>query len=99
MWMMLQQGQPGDFVIGTGKLHTLRDLCETAYRSVGRDWRESVGSDPALVRPLETGQTLSDATKALNQLGWKPSVSFDEMVKKMVAAQIFRLKNIAVISN
>jgi len=99
MWMMLQQGQPGDFVIGTGKLHTLRDLCETAYRSVDRDWRESVVSDPALVRPLETGQTLSDATKALNQLGWKPSVSFDEMVKKMVAAKICRLKNRAVISN
>lgn len=98
MWMMLQQGQPDDFVIGTGKLHTLKGLCETAYRSVGRDWRESVVSDPALVRPLETGQTLSDTTKALNQLGWKPTVSFDEMVKKMVAAQIFRLKNIAVIS-
>lgn len=96
MWMMLQQGQPDDFVIGTGKLHTLKDLCEMAYRSVGRDWRESVVSDPALVRPLESGQTLSDATKALNQLGWKPSVSFDEMVKKMVAAQIFRLENIAV---
>jgi GDPmannose 4,6-dehydratase len=55
MWMMLQQDRADDFVIGTGKLHTLKDLCEAAYRSVGRDWRECVVSDPALVRPLESG--------------------------------------------
>jgi GDPmannose 4,6-dehydratase len=99
MWLMLQQEKPDDYVIGTGKLNTLRDLCGTAYRSVDIDWRECVVIDPALVRPLETGQMLSDSTKALNQLGWKPSVTFDEMVKKMVAAQISRLKNIVVTKN
>ena len=94
MWLMLQQESPDDFVIGTGKLHTLRDLCETAYRSVNCDWRESVVSDPALVRPLESGQTLADPSKARKQLGWEPTISFDEMVKKMVTAQMLRLKTI-----
>ncbi len=94
MWLMLQHEQPHDFVIGTGQLHTLKDLCETAYRCVGKDWRESVVSDPALVRPLETGQTLADPTKAREQLGWEPTVSFDEMVQKMVSGQMLRLKNV-----
>lgn len=95
MWLMLQLEHPADFVIGTGKLHTLRDLCETAYRCVGKDWRESVVSDPALVRPLESGQTLSDPAKARQQLCWEPTVSFDEMVKKMVEAQLMRLKSVS----
>lgn len=99
MWLMLQQERPDDFVIGTGKLHTLRDLCETAYRSVNMDWRECVVSDPALVRPLETGQTLANPAKALKQLCWEPTVSFDDMVKKMVAAQILRLKSMVVVSS
>jgi GDPmannose 4,6-dehydratase len=66
---------------------------------VGKDWRESIVSDPALVRPLESGQTLADPSKARKQLGWEPTVSFDEMVKKMVAAQMLRLKNVATNSN
>lgn len=93
MWLMLQQEHPKDFVIGSGQLHTLRDLCETAYGCVDRDWRDSVVSDPALVRPLESEQTLADPSKARKQLGWEPTVSFDEMVKKMVAMQMLRLKN------
>ncbi|HVS26525.1 MAG TPA: GDP-mannose 4,6-dehydratase [Burkholderiales bacterium] len=99
MWLMLQQDRPDDFVIGTGQLHTLKELCEVAYRCVDRDWRECVVSDAALVRPLESGQTLADASKARKQLGWEPTVSFDAMVKKMVAAQIQRLKNVAHGSN
>jgi len=95
MWLILQQERPDDFVIGTGKLHTLRDLCETAYRYVGRNWEEHVVSDAALVRPLETGLTLSDSSKALRQLGWRPTVSFDEMVKRMVDAQLQWLSSIA----
>jgi GDPmannose 4,6-dehydratase len=99
MWLILQQERPDDFVIGTGQLHTLRDLCETAYGSVNRDWRKSVVSDPALVRPLESGQTLADSSKAREHLGWKPTISFDEMVRKMVAAQMLRLKNVGLNSN
>jgi GDPmannose 4,6-dehydratase len=96
MWLTLQQEKPDDFVIGTGRLHTLRDLCEIAYRCVDRDWRESVVSDPALVRPLETGQTLADPSKARKILGWMPVVSFEEMVEKMVRAQIARLQRQAL---
>jgi GDPmannose 4,6-dehydratase len=92
MWLMLQRDKPDDFVIGTGKLHTLKDLCETAYRHVNRDWRESVVSDPELVRPLESGQLLANASKARQELGWEPTVSFEQMVGKMVDAQVQRLK-------
>ena len=99
MWLMLQHERADDFVIGTGQLHTLKNLCETAYRCVDKDWREHVVSDPALVRPLESGQTLADPSKARQQLGWQPTVSFDAMVKKMVSAQILRLKNVALILN
>ena len=91
MWLMLQQDQPGDYVIGTGQLHTLRDLCETAYRGVGRDWRECVVSDPALVRPLEPGQLRANPAKAQAVLEWKPTVSFEDMVHRMVEAQVQRL--------
>jgi len=71
----------------------LRDLCETAYRSVGRDWAASVVSDPALVRPLEPGRMLADSARARELLGWRPTVSFEEMVARMVDAQTRRLKN------
>jgi GDPmannose 4,6-dehydratase len=96
MWLMLQQEGPDDFVIGTGQLHTLQDLCETAYQCVNRDWHESVVSDPALVRPLEPGLTVADPSRARKQLGWEPTVSFDQMVRKMVEAQMLRLKNAAL---
>lgn len=92
MWLMLQQSQPRDYVIGTGKLHTLKYLCESAYSYVNLDWNDFVISDPALVRPLESGQTLADPAKAREELGWEPTVDFDEMVSKMVEAQILRLK-------
>jgi GDPmannose 4,6-dehydratase len=93
MWLMLQAERADDFVVGTGKLHTLKDLCDTAYRSVGCDWRESVVSDPALVRPLESGQLLADPSKARRELGWEPTVSFRQMVEKMVAAQVAHLES------
>lgn len=92
MWLILQQERADDFVIGTGQLHTLQELCEIAYHSVGKDWKVSVFSDPAFVRPMESGQTLADPSKAHKQLGWQPTVSFEEMVKTMVLAQTVRLK-------
>jgi len=95
MWMMLQHDVPDDFVIGTGRLHTLRELCETAYRCVDRDWRRHVVSDPELMRPLESGQTLADPAKARRLLGWEPTVGFEEMVKRMVDAQVARLRNLS----
>jgi GDPmannose 4,6-dehydratase len=93
MWLILQQEKADDFVIGTGKLHTLRSLCETAYRSVGSDWQDCVISDPALVRPLEPGKALANPSKANELLGWQPTISFETMVKRMVDAQIQRLRS------
>jgi GDPmannose 4,6-dehydratase len=94
MWLMLQHEHADEFVIGTGKLHTLKQLCEIAYGCVGKDWRDSVYSDPAFVRPLETVQTLSDPSKAMQKLGWKQTVGFDQMVKMMVTAQVSRLESL-----
>lgn len=93
MWLMLQQDKPDDFVVGTGKLHTLRQLCEVAYDHVGLNWQDHVVSDPGLVRPMETGQTLADASKARKTLNWEPIISFEQMVCKMVDAQIARLES------
>lgn len=93
MWLMLQQDKPDDFVVGTGKLHTLRQLCEVAYDHVGLNWQDHVVSDPGLVRPMETGQTLADASKACKTLNWEPIISFEQMVCKMVDAQIARLES------
>ena len=91
MWLILQWERPDDFVIGTGKLHTLRQLCEIAYRRVGLAWDDHVVSDPALVRPIETGATVADASKARRLLGWEPTVSFERMIEGMVDAQRARL--------
>jgi len=93
MWLMLQQDKPDDFVIGTGKLHTLRELCDSAYAHVGLNWQSHIKSDAALIRPLETGQTLADASKAHKILGWQPSISFNQMVGQMVDRQIENLRN------
>lgn len=95
MWLMLQIDSPDEYIIGTGKLHTLQDLCETAYRCVGRDWKDSVISDTRFVRPLESGQTLADPGKAQKQLKWEPTVGFDDMVKRMVTVQVERLRRVA----
>lgn len=92
MWLMLQQSTPGDYVIGTGRLRTVRDLCEVAYGYVGVNWKERVVSDPRFVRPSETGPTVADASKARRALGWEPSASFETMIAGMVDAHIANLR-------
>ena len=92
MWRMLQEPTPTDLVLGTGVPHSLADLCKTAYQSVGCDWSQCIISDPSLVRPLESGQTLANPTRARELLNWKLSTSFDAMIRKMVEAQIRRLE-------
>ena len=92
MWMILQRPAAEDYVIGTGKLHSLRDLCRIAYAHVGADWERHVVSDPALARPLETGKTLADSSKAARELGWHPTFSLESMVERMVNAQVERLR-------
>lgn len=91
MWRMLQLAKPDDFVIGTGETHTVRELCEIAFAHAGLDWKKHVRVDPALVRPAEVDVLRADPAKARRELGWKPTVSFPELVRMMVDADLERL--------
>ena len=88
MWMMLQQAEPNDFVLATGETHSIRELLELAFGSVGLDWKEHVEIDPKFLRPAEVDVLCGDATKAREKLGWKPEVGFEELIKMMVEADL-----------
>ncbi len=92
MWLMLQQPHADDFVIGSGVGRTVREMCETAYAAVGLDWREHVVTDPRFLRPAETAASVADSSKARQQLGWKPAISFKDMLADMVAAHLTSLE-------
>jgi GDPmannose 4,6-dehydratase len=92
MWLMLQQNEPGDFVIATGVKHTVRELVDTAFRHVGLDWQKHVEIDPGLLRPADVSTLCGDASKARAKLGWRPRVSFDELVAMMVDADLQRVR-------
>ncbi|MBI4577259.1 MAG: GDP-mannose 4,6-dehydratase [Planctomycetes bacterium] len=91
MWGMLQQREPGDYVIATGVQHTVRQLVECAFGVAGLDWRRHVRSDPSLIRPAEVDSLLGDPTRSRDRLGWKPRVGFEEMVRLMVEADMDRV--------
>lgn len=84
MWLMLQQDAPCDYVIGTGEEHTVGEFAELAFAHVGLDYREFVTTDPRYLRPAEVDVLRCDATKASNELGWRPRHSLTELVGKMV---------------
>jgi GDPmannose 4,6-dehydratase len=86
MWSMLQRDNPSDFVIATGISHTLEEFTAAAFQEVGLDWRDHVDHDPTLIRPSDISVSLGDASKAATMLGWKPKVSFAEMIARMVHA-------------
>ena len=88
MHLMLQQPEPGDYVIATGETHSVRDFCEVAFARVGLDYQAYVVSDPAYWRPAEPIPLVGDFSRAQNTLGWAPSVSFDELVNLLVAADL-----------
>lgn len=88
MWLMLQQDHADDFVIGTGVLHTVEELVAAAFAHASLDWREWVRTDAALVRPPEQMPLCADPGKARDILGWKPRVSFKDLVGMMVDADI-----------
>ncbi|HEY8494964.1 MAG TPA: GDP-mannose 4,6-dehydratase, partial [Myxococcota bacterium] len=92
MWLMLQQPEPDDYVIATGETHSVRELVEIAFGHVGLDWERYVVIDPKLVRPAEVDLLLGDASKARRQLGWKPRVTFRQLVERMVEADLARLR-------
>ncbi len=89
MWLMLQQAEPDDYVIATGETHTIRELLDSAARCVGfDDWAPYVRQDPRFQRPAEVDVLTGDARKAREKLGWKPAVSFPELVSMMVEADL-----------
>jgi len=92
MWLMLQQDTPEDYVVSSGEMHTVRELCEIAFRHAGLDMAKHVVVDPKFYRPAEVHELLGDASKARKKLGWVPEVSFEALVKMMVDADIARLK-------
>jgi GDPmannose 4,6-dehydratase len=91
MWMMLQQDKADDYVIATGKSHSVRQLVETAFGHAGLDWQKYVRVDPAFLRPAEVDHLIGDASKAKRVLGWEPQVSFEQLIAMMVDADIARL--------
>jgi GDPmannose 4,6-dehydratase len=88
MWLMLQQPEPDDFVIATGEMHSVRELCESAFGLVGLDWHQYVEIDPRYLRPTEVDVLCGDASKAARVLGWRPRTTFDELVRIMLASDL-----------
>ena len=91
MYLMLQQDEPGDYVIASGEQHSVREFCERAFARVGLDYRDHVRQDPAFFRPVDITETRGDATKARERLGWTPRVTFDKLVDMMVDAEVERI--------
>ncbi|MBV8162837.1 MAG: GDP-mannose 4,6-dehydratase [Candidatus Eremiobacteraeota bacterium] len=90
MWLMLQQDEPDDYVIATGETRTVGELVETAFSYAGLDWRKYVMLDPKFIRPAEVDILVGDASKAHRKLGWKPEITFKEMIEQMVDADLER---------
>ena len=92
MWLMLQQSQPDDYVVGTGRTHSVRELCQVAFDHLDLDWEQYVVADPEFYRPAEVDLLVSDPAKARKELGWEPEVSFEELIRMMVDADLAHLK-------
>jgi len=91
MWMMLQQDNPDDYVLGTGVTHSVREFCEAAFGCVGLDYQDYVVQDPRFYRPAEVDLLVSNPQKAHDKLGWSPHVNFEELVRLMVEADLKRV--------
>ena len=99
MWRMLQQDKPDDYVIATGETHSVREFVEEAFNLLGLDWQKYVENDPRYIRPTEVDFLLGDSAKAEKDLNWKPKVSFKELVRIMVEADLELAKREAHMSN
>jgi GDPmannose 4,6-dehydratase len=98
MWRMLQSDAPVDYVVGTGKTHSVRTLCRVAFEHAGLDWEDHVRVDASRFRPAEVDHLRADPTRARTELGWSPSVCFEKLVKMMVDADLARLRDPAAVS-
>jgi GDPmannose 4,6-dehydratase len=92
MWMMLQQNEPGDYVVATNQAHSVREFAEKAFDVCGLDWQEYVKVDKRFLRPVDVNLLCGDYSKAKEKLGWKPKVKFDELLKIMVKEDLNRWK-------
>jgi GDPmannose 4,6-dehydratase len=92
MWLMLQQDSPDDYVVATGESHSVRELVETAFTHVGLDWQKYVVQDPSLIRPAEVDHLVGDPCKARRVLGWRPEVTFSDLIRIMVEADLEKEK-------
>lgn len=88
MWLMLQQDKPGDYVIASGKTHSVREFADLAFRVAGLDYKDYLQIDQALVRKSETVELRGDSTKAEKILGWKPETSFEELIELMIKSDL-----------
>jgi GDPmannose 4,6-dehydratase len=88
MWRMLQQDDPGDFVVSTDETHSVREFCELAFGHAGLDWQQYVVQDERFVRPAEVDLLVGDSAKARSELGWKPRTVFADLVRTMVDADL-----------
>lgn len=93
MWLMLQQDEADDFVVATGQTHSVRELLEVAFGYLGLDYRDHVRVDERFLRPADVDQLVGDATKARQKLGWEPEVTFEELIRMMVDADLALLKS------
>ncbi len=91
MWMLMNNGQPVDYVVGTGETHTVRELCEKAFSYLDMDYRDYVVQDPRYLRPAEVDLLVADAARVHRELGWQPNVDFSGLVEMMVDADLKRL--------
>lgn len=92
MWLMLQQDTPEDYLVATGRTHTIERLLEVAFSCVDLEWKNYTVQDPKFMRPAEVDLLIGDPSKAQAKLGWEPSISFEEMIQKMVESDIQALK-------
>jgi GDPmannose 4,6-dehydratase len=90
MWLMLQEREPSDFVVGTGKTWSVREFCEHAFSAVGLDYADHVTQDPKFFRPAEVELLVADASRAKAKLGWEPETHFADLVRMMVKADVER---------
>ncbi|NTU70745.1 MAG: GDP-mannose 4,6-dehydratase [Coriobacteriia bacterium] len=91
MWLMLQQDEPGDYVVASGVTHTVREFCDAAFSHLGLDYEQFVVVDPEFFRPVDVNVLYGDPTKARDELGWTPKVTFERLVEMMVDADLERL--------
>jgi GDPmannose 4,6-dehydratase len=91
MWLMLQQEQPDDYVVATGETYQIREFLDIAFSYVNLDWQDYVAFDSRYLRPTEVDLLIGDPSKTKQKLGWQPSVTFEELVKLMVNADLAAL--------